>query len=78
MKKAKNDIETVARALCRRQLADMSLTDKAAAAGVDRYWPFIAAEIEAGIIDHAGNRLQPFDYDASHSALLAWQQRRPS
>jgi hypothetical protein len=78
MKKAKDkNLETIARALCEKQLLAMSIVAKDAAAGADRYWPCIAAEIEAGLIDTAGNRLTPFDMEASQAAYRSWVQRHP-
>ena len=77
MKKAENNIETIARALCERQLRDMAVVAENTAAGVDRYWPCLAAEIEAGLIDAAGNRLAPFNFEASQAAYRDWFQRHP-
>ena len=47
MNETKSNIETVARALCEQQLLAMAISDKDAAAGVDRYWHCVAADIEA-------------------------------
>ena len=77
MNKADRNIETIARALCARHLQDMAIVATDTAAGVDRYWPLLAAEMEAGLIDTAGNRLVPFDYDASQAAYRNWVQRHP-
>lgn len=73
--KAENNIETIARALCKRQLLDMAVVDRDAAAGVDRYWTCVAAELEAGLIDSAGNRLAPFNFEASQAAYREWVRR---
>jgi RNA-binding protein YhbY len=71
------DIETVARALCERQLLDMSVVAEKAAAGVDRYWHCVAAEIEAGLIDRAGKRLVPFNFQSTQEAYSNWRRRHP-
>lgn len=73
--KADRSIETIARALCERHLRDMSIMAEDTAAGVDRYWPCLAAEIEAGLIDTDGNRLAPLNFDASQAAYRDWLQR---
>jgi hypothetical protein len=77
MKPDQNDIETIARALCERQLKDMSVVAENTAAGVDRYWHCVAAEIEAGLIDRAGKRLVPFSIHSSQEAYRDWRQRHP-
>ncbi len=77
MNQSQSQIETIARALCERQLLEMSVVPEDTAAGIDRYWPCVAAEIEAGLIDAAGNRLVPFDFEASQAAYRDWFQRHP-
>ncbi len=77
MNETKSNIETIARALCEQQLLAMAVSDKDAAAGVDRYWHCVAADIEAGLIDTAGNRLVPFDFDTSQNAYRDWCLRHP-
>lgn len=77
MKKIERNIETMARALCERQLLEMAVIAKDTAAGVDRYWPMLAAEMEAGLIDTAGKRLAPLNFEASQAAYRDWLQRHP-
>jgi hypothetical protein len=77
MKKTKSDIETIARALCERQLLDMAVVAEDAAAGVDRYWHCVAAELEAGLIDANGKRLSPFNFQTTQDAYRDWRARHP-
>ncbi len=77
MKKTDRNIETIARALCERHLLEMAVIPEDKAAGVDRYWPMLAAEMEAGLIDSTGKRLAPLDFEASQAAYRDWLQRHP-
>ena len=78
MNEAKSNIEAVARALCERELRAMSKSPEDVSPAVDRHWHCVAAEIEAGLIDTAGNRLVPFDLDTSRNADRDWCQRHPN
>ncbi|WP_144295995.1 hypothetical protein [Ancylobacter novellus] len=48
----------------------------ALAAAVDRYWHVIAAEIEAGLTDAAGIRID-YDHETRMKAHHAWCARHP-
>jgi hypothetical protein len=71
------NIETVARDLCGRELRAGGNSEDALAAAVDRYWHCVAAEIEAGLIDETGKRLRPFDGDRDLEAYRDWRRRHP-
>ena len=71
------NIETVARDLCERELRAGGNSEDALAAAVDRYWHCVAAEIEAGLIDETGKRLRPFDGDRDLEAYRDWRRRHP-
>ncbi len=55
MTSSMSNIEAVARDICAKQLASHGGYDAEHAADVDRYWHCVAAELEAGLIDDAGN-----------------------
>ena len=55
MASSTNNLEAVARDICAKQLARHGGRDAEHAANVDRYWHCVAAELEAGLIDDAGN-----------------------
>jgi hypothetical protein len=54
-----SNIEAVARGICEKLYAD----DETLTANVDRYWHCVTAELEAGLIDEAGVRIGPADFD---------------
>lgn len=49
-----DNIEPLARAICRRGLSRWGWPDTEVDAMVERYWHCVAAEIEAGFIDESG------------------------
>ena len=77
MNEPKSNIEAVARALCERQYRAVGIPVNEIPAAVDKYWHCVAAEIEAGLIDDAGQRLLPFDFDVSLTAYRDWCSRHP-
>ena len=49
-----DNIEAVARALCAKQLAREEWSDEKLAFEVDMWWHLVAAELESGVLDEAG------------------------
>ncbi|TVR85021.1 MAG: hypothetical protein EA405_00005 [Rhodospirillales bacterium] len=78
MHAAWSNIEAVARDLCERQLRAAGIATSALPTAVDRYWHCVAAEIETGVIDEQGNRLQPHDADRDLEAYRDWRRRHPT
>ena len=78
MHAAWSNIEAIARDLCERQLRAAGTGTSALPIAVDRYWHCVAAEIEAGIIDEQGNRLQAYDADRDLEAYRDWRCRHPT
>jgi hypothetical protein len=72
----KNTVEVRARAICELDLMEATELRQALAAAVDRYWHVIAAEIEAGLIDAAGVRVD-YDHETGMKAYQAWCARHP-
>lgn len=75
MNEPRIDVEAAARILCESQLRSWGTSEGNIRKGVDRYWPCVAAEIEAGIIDGAGARLMPYDFDSGLEAYHDWRRR---
>ena len=71
----RSNIEAVARNLCERIYRRVGTSDGELPSAVDRYWHCVAAEIEAGLIDEQGSRLQPFDIDRDLEAYRDWRRR---
>jgi hypothetical protein len=44
---------------------------------VDRYWHCVAAELEAGLIDDAGNPMPEHGFDEGSAAYRDWCRRHP-
>jgi hypothetical protein len=78
MPAAWSNIEVVARHLCERQLRAAATCGGELSAAVDRYWHCIAAEIEAGLIDEQGKRLQSADFNRDLEAYRDWRLRHPT
>jgi len=78
MPTAWSNIEVVARHLCERQLRAAATCGAELSAAVDRYWHCIAAEIEAGLIDEQGKRLQSADFNRDLEAYRDWRLRHPT
>ena len=57
MTSSTSNIEAVARDICAKQLSRHTHRGADLAANVDRYWHCVAAELEAGLIDDAGDRV---------------------
>ena len=76
MVETKSNIETVARDICARELARVSMPPDEVQSAVDRYWHCVAAEIEAGLIDETGVPV-PNDYERGLEAYRDWRRRHP-
>ena len=72
-----SNIEAVARDICSKQLSRNTHRGADLAADVDRYWHCVAAELEAGLIDDAGEKLPGVGFDAGLAAYRDWCQRHP-
>lgn len=72
-----DNIEAMAREICAR---DFERGGKHAAEEipslVDRFWPVVAALIEAGLVDDNDGTLRPYDFDAGEAAWRDWLDRR--
>jgi hypothetical protein len=73
-----SNIEMVARDICARQVARTCCSDNEIAADVDRYWHCVAAELESGQIDEAGNSVMNFRLEESLGAYRDWCRRHPA
>lgn len=73
-----SNIEAVARHLCEGQLLAAGVPASALSSQVDRYWHCVAAEIEAGLIDEQGIRLQPYEFGRGLEAYRDWRSRHPT
>jgi hypothetical protein len=72
-----SNIEAIARDICTRQLSQHAVNSAELAADVDRYWHCVAAELEAGLIDDAGEWLRTTDLDVGLNAYRDWSSRHP-
>ncbi len=72
-----SNIEAVARDICSKQLSHAGFGGADLAADVDRYWHCVAAELEAGQIDEAGNPGKHCRLEEGLAAYRDWCQRHP-
>ncbi len=72
-----SNIEAVARDICLRQLSRHSACGAELASDVDRYWHCVAAELEAGQTDDAGNLMPAPDLGERLEAYRDWCRRHP-
>jgi len=77
MTSSTSNIEAVARDICSKQLSHHAENSAALAADVDRYWHCVAAELEAGLVDDAGDRLTVTNLDEGLEAYRDWCSRHP-
>ena len=76
MPSSTSNIEPLARAICERQLRVHCSSEAEIAADVERYWHCVAAQIEAGFIDDAGQAVR-HDVEAGLDAYVDWRARHP-
>ncbi len=72
-----SNIEAVARDICSKQLPRVGNSGEELAADVDRYWHCVAAELESGQIDEAGNQVADISLEEVLEAYRDWCQRHP-
>lgn len=72
-----NNIEDVAHDICSKQLLRHGACGTDPAIYVDRYWHCVAAELDAGLIDDAGNPVPEQSIDEGLEAYRDWCQRHP-
>ena len=72
-----DNIETVARDICSRQLSRFDINVDDLTADVERYWHCVAAELESGQIDETGKRLKKVSLDVGLEAYRDWCRRHP-
>lgn len=72
-----SNIEAVARDICSKQMSEAGMGTAELSTYVNRYWHCVAAELESGQIDEAGNRLFDFNLDKGLEAFRDWRQRHP-
>ena len=77
MTSSTSNIEAVARDICAKQLSRHGACGAELATDVDRYWHCVAAELEAGLIDDAGDRMPAPDLDERLEAYRDWCGRHP-
>jgi len=73
----RSNIETVARAICAREHARPRPAGPGFDSDVERFWPVVAAQLEAGLIDGEGRRRAPPDHDRELDAYRDWRSRHP-
>ena len=69
------NIEAAARDICSKQMPGMSGAELAAY--VDYYWHCVAAQLESGQIDGAGNQIENVGLVNGLEAYRDWCQRHP-
>ena len=72
-----SNIEAVARDICAKNLSRHGCTGAALANDFDRYWHCVAAQLESGEIDEAGNQVAKFGLEKSMAAYRDWCRRHP-
>ncbi len=72
-----SNIEAVARDICSKQLSRVGINGADLTADIDSYWHCVAAELESGQIDEAGNRVKNFCLEEGLVAYREWCQRHP-
>ncbi len=77
MTSSTSNIEVVARGICSKQLVRHGGCGANPATYVDRYWHCVAAELEAGLIDDAGDPTPQYDLDQGLGAYRDWCLRHP-
>ena len=77
MSSFKSNIEAVARDICLKQLSRDGVSGEELAADIDHYWHCVAAELESGQIDEAGNPLKNCRIEEGLVAYRDWCQRHP-
>jgi hypothetical protein len=78
MTSSTSNIEAVARDICSKHLSRHGACGTELAIDVDRYWHCVAAELEAGLIDDAGDRLAAVDQVVRLEAYRDWCSRHPA
>jgi hypothetical protein len=69
--------EAVARGICSQQVARHGGCGAKLATYVDHHWHCVAAELEAGLIDDAGDQLPTYDLNKGLEAYRGWCCRHP-
>jgi hypothetical protein len=77
MTSSTSNIEAVARDICSRRLSRHGASGAELATDVDRFWHCVAAELEAGHIDDAGDPLPDISLDEGLEAYRDWCKRHP-
>ncbi len=77
MRNQTSNIEPIAREICSKIYSRVDISSPDLAATVDRYWHCVAAELETGQIDEAGNQIETNDIKDSLAAYRDWCQRHP-
>jgi len=77
MTSSTSNIEAVARDICSKQAKRHGGCGASLATYVDRYWHCVAAELEAGLIDDAGDPIPQYDLDKGLDAYRDWCLRHP-
>lgn len=76
MSNTTSNIEPLARAICERKLRLTATSEIELAADVERYWHCVAAQIEAGFINEAGEAVA-HDFEDGVDAYVDWRKRHP-
>ena len=78
MPSSTDNIEAMARFICERDFCRrVGIPETELAAGVDRYWHCVAAQIEAGFIDDNGE-IVPQGLETGLAAYRDWRSRHPA
>ena len=70
-----DNIEPIARALYAKQMKMLGVPDDEIAATSDRYWPVLAAQLQAGLIDEDGSPIA-HSVEKGLEAWYAWLDER--
>ena len=77
MTSSMSNIKTVARDIFSKQLSLGGGRGAKLAANIDRYWHCIADELEAGLVDDAGETVPERGFDEGLAAYRDWCRRHP-
>jgi hypothetical protein len=72
---SRSNVEAVARQIGERICRSEAKSEAETARWVEQYWRYVAAELEAGLIDESGLRLSDWSLERGLAALRDWEHR---